>query len=121
MKAQGFTLIELLAVLMLLAAIFMVSFPTLINTAKEDKQKEFDIMEKTLCEAGRTYMYSDIESFPTLSTINSVVQITISELNNNDLVDISTINPETEETIENGILEYTVQSDYSLDCHYSEE
>ena len=57
MKNKGFTMIELLAIVTVLAAILLVSFPTLINITRKDKERKYNDMVDTLCKAGETYIY----------------------------------------------------------------
>ena len=55
MNNRGFTLIELTGIVLVLAAIFLLTFPALLNTTRADKEKEYNVMVENLCKAGATY------------------------------------------------------------------
>ena len=120
MNNKGFTLVELTAIIVVLAAIFLVSFPSLLSTARTDEEKKYENMVVDLCLAGESYIYANTESFSQLSTVNSEIQISIKKLMNYGNVDKDLIDPKTQKTVKNNFLTYTVQSDYSLDCQYNE-
>lgn len=119
MNTRGFTLIELTAVIVVLAAIFLVSFPNFLNVSRADKEKEYNNMVDNLCMAGRTYIYANMNDFSELSTVGSTIRINISDLITYGNVDKNTINVKTEKKIENDFLTYTVLNDYSLECEYN--
>ena len=119
MNNKGFTLIELTAIIVVLVAIFLVSFPYLTNTAKSDEEKKYDDMVENLCLAGESYIYANTDDFEELSTINSEIQIVVQELMTYGNVDSNLKNPKTGNSVKNSKLIYTVLSDYSLDCDYS--
>ena len=120
MNTRGFTLIEVIAIMVVLVAIFLVSFPILSNMARSDETKKYDSMVTDLCIAGKTYMYSNMDEFPELSIVNSEIELEIDELISYGNVDKDLVNPKTELSIENDILKYTVLEDFSLDCEYIE-
>lgn len=119
MNTKGFTIIELIAIIVVLAAIFLVSFPSLLNTTKADKEKQYDIMVENVCLAGQSYIYSNMDKYPMLSTVGSTIEISISELIENNYVDKNEVNPKTDKLIKNNSLTYTVLSDLSLNCKYN--
>ncbi|MBR6690430.1 MAG: type II secretion system protein [Bacilli bacterium] len=118
MNNKGFTLIELTAIIVVLAAIFLVCFPNLLNISREDEEKKYDNMVDNLCLAGESYIYSNIDSFPELSTPNSLIKLNISTLIEYGNVKKNTTNPNTNKIVDNNFLEYTVLSDNSLSCEY---
>lgn len=120
MNNKGFTIVELIAIIVVLAAIFLVSFPYLLNTTKTDKEKQYNEMVNNLCLAGKSYIYANMDKFPTLSTIGSSIEIKISELIEYGNVNKNEVNPKTDELIKNKSLTYKVLSDLSLDCKYNE-
>ena len=120
MNNKAFTLIELTAIIIVLAAIFLVSFPNLLNITKADKEEEYDNMIENLCLAGKSYIYADIDSFPGLSTVGTQINITVNELITYGNVDKNLINPKTKVSVENDTLTYTVSNDFSLNCEYKE-
>lgn len=118
MNSRGFTLVEIIAIIVVLAAIFLISFPTFTNMAKADKEKEYSDMVENLCLAGETYIYSNIEEFSELSIVGSTINIPIEELINYGSVNKNTVNIKTNKTIEKDNLKYTVLDDYTLNCDY---
>ena len=120
MNNKAFTLIELTAVIVVLASIFLVSFPAFLNIARSDEEKKYDNMVEDLCLAGRSYIYANMDSYSGLSTVGTEVEIEVNELIIYGNVDKDLINPKTEESVEDNKLIYTVLSDYSLDCEYIE-
>lgn len=121
MNRRGFTLIEVVAIIVVIAGIFLVSFPYLSNSAKEEEEKKYTIMVENLCTAGKTYMYSNLNQFPELSTPNSEIEVKISELILYGNVNKNLTNPKTELSVENDTLKYVVMEDFTLDCKYIEE
>lgn len=60
MNRKGFTLIELLAVIILVALIGVLVIPSVIDTAKQTKQKAYDILIENIGTAAKTY-YEECE------------------------------------------------------------
>lgn len=120
MNNKAFTLIELTAIIVVLAAIFLVSFPSLINIAKSDEEKKYENMIENLCLAGESYIYANIDDFNELSIVGNQIDINISILMQEEYVDSKSKNPRTEQSIKNNKLTYTVLSDKSLECKYIE-
>lgn len=120
MNTKGFTIIELLAVIVILVAIFLVSFPSLLNTTKMSNEQQYNTMVENLCMAGESYIYGHMDEYPTLSTIGNEIQIEITKLIEYGNVNEYEVNPKTNKLIKNDSLTYTVLSDFSLDCKYNE-
>ena len=120
MKNKGFTMIELLAIITILATILLISFPTLINMTRRDKERQYNDMVNTLCKAGETYIYDNQDEYYELGTTGNKIYIDIEYLINDDLVSKNEINPKTGNNI-SGNIEYTVESDKSLKCRYTED
>ena len=120
MNNKAFTLIELTAIIVVLVAIFLVSFPNLLNMAKSNKEEEYYNMVDNLCLAGKSYIYANMDEFEGLSTVGTQIEIKVSELIKYGNVDGNLINPKTEESVENSTLNYTVLNDLSLNCEYKE-
>ncbi|MBQ9071535.1 MAG: type II secretion system protein [Bacilli bacterium] len=115
---KGFTLIELIGVIVVLVAIFLVAFPSLLGTTKQDEEKLYTSMVDDLCLAGETYIYSNIDDYPELSTPNSTIYLNISNLIKDGSVSKNKVNPKTKEKINNHFITFDVSSDNSLDCEY---
>lgn len=118
---KGFTLIEVVAIIVVFVGIFLISFPTLTNMAKNDNERMYTNMVNNLCTAGKTYMYSNLDDFENLSTVGSVIELQVTELILYGNVDKDLVNPKTELSVENSTLKYTVLEDLSLNCEYIEE
>lgn len=120
MNNKGFTLIELVAIVLVLAAIFLVSFPSLLNLSKKDEEKKYDSIVENLCLAGDSYIKNNENVFKNEIIPNNKIEIEINELIIDGIVNQSTKNPKTNKSVENDKLIYTVQSDKSLNCEYKE-
>ena len=120
MNDKGFTLIELVAIVLVIAAIFLVSFPNLLNLSKKDEEKKYDSMVENLCLAGKTHIYNNEKYFKDMIIPNNKIEISINELMVYGIVNHNTKNPKTDKSVENDKLIYTVQSDKSLSCEYKE-
>lgn len=120
LTTTGFTLVELIAIIVVLATIFLVTFPVLSNTAKSDENNKYNNMVEDLCMAGKSYIYANIDEFKGLSTVNGQIDISIDQLMEYGNVEKGLKDPKTGRPIKNNILTYTVLSDYSLSCKYTE-
>ena len=118
---KGFTLIEVVAIMVIFVGIFLISFPTLTNMAKNDNDKSYTNMVNNLCIAGKTYMYSNLNDFPKLSTVGSEIELKVNELIIYGNVDKDLVNPKTEHSVKESALKYTVLEDLSLECEFIEE
>ena len=118
---KGFTLIEVIAIIVIFVGIFLISFPTLTNMAKNDNDKMYTNMVNNLCTAGKTYMYSNLDDFPELSIVGSEIEILVNELMLYGNVNKDLVNPKTEISVDDSTLKYIVLDDLSLTCEYIEE
>lgn len=114
---KGFTLTELLAIVIVLAAIFLFSFPSLLRSAKDDEEKKYTTLVSNACLAGKSYIYSNMDEYKELSTIGAVIEINVSDLISYGALKKET-NPNTNKSIEYDKLKFIVLKDYSLDCEY---
>ena len=120
MNNRGFTLVEVIAIIVILIAIFLVSFPTIKNMVNVDEEKKYDNMVTDLCAAGKTYMYSNMDNFPELSIVGGKIEVKISDLIIYGNVDKDIQNPKSKKSIKDGLLRYQVKEDFSLLCEYEE-
>ncbi|MBE6139075.1 MAG: hypothetical protein E7174_01020 [Firmicutes bacterium] len=120
MNTKGFTLIEFVAIILILAAIFLVSFPTLLNITSVDEEKKYTDMVDNLCLAGENYIYANMDDFKEKFTVGNEIEIVIEELIIYGNVDNDLINPKTNEKVDKDKLIYGVLSDNSLVCEYVE-
>lgn len=111
METKGFTLVELIAVIVVLVAIFLVSFPSFMSMTKEAEENEYNDMIDNLCLAGKSYIYANMDKFDT-NSIGKTIEVTISTLEAYGNIDKDSTD---------GILIYTVNEDYSLDCKFEEQ
>ena len=120
MKQRGFTLIELIGMVLILALVFLVSYPNFVSMSKNEEKNKQKVLEKNLCLAGESYIYQNkIEP-------NNQGKITIDI--KTDLLDNGYIDQDIEIcqkqndviTSCTGSLTFTVQNDKSLYCEYSE-
>ena len=117
MNNRAFTLIELTAIIVVLVAIFLVSFPSLINMSKAEEEKKFDNMVDDLCTAGRQYIMNN-KSFKESIIVDNVINIEIKDLISYGIVDKSMVNSKTGDSVKDDSLKFTVLSDNYLDCKY---
>lgn len=120
MSNKGFTIIELTAIIVVLAAIFLVSFPTFLNMTKSDENQRYESMVDDLCLAGESYIYAHIDDFSELSVVNSDITIPIKELIEYGSVKDNLKNPKTDKLVKNDELIYKVLSNRELDCKYKD-
>ena len=118
MNNKGFTLIELVAIVLVLVAIFLVSFPSLLNISKMDEEKQYKNMVEDLCLAGESYIKANTNLFSELSVIESNIEIPIETLIEYGNVKNDIVNPKTNKKVDKDSLNFTVLSDYSLNCEY---
>ena len=113
-------MIELLAVITILSIIILISFPTLINMTRNDREREYNDLSKTLCKAGETYIYNNKELYADLNTIGEEFYVRVGTLIDEELVNKSQKNPKTGELINLDILKFKVKNDKTLSCLYLE-
>jgi len=120
MNNKAFTLIEMIAIILVLAAIFLVSFPSLLNLSKKDDEKKYENMVENLCLAGKTYIYNNEKNFKESFVVDNKIEININELITYGIVKNDVTNPKTNKSVENDKLIYTVLYNKSLSCDYIE-
>ena len=116
LKNSGFTLVELVAIIVVLAAIFLVAFPILLGTNKKAEDREYKVLVDTLCAAGESYIYTSGNNYNISSGSRNT--ITISELIEYGVVEPDIKNPKTDEVINEDRLVFTTKSDLSLECSF---
>lgn len=118
MNNKGFTVIELVGIILILALILLVSFPSILNLSKSDKEKEYNNMVKNLCIAGESYIHANSDSYSELLNVGSIINIDIRDLMSYGNVDTNVKNPNTKLSVSDDTLTYTVGEDHSLSCEY---
>ncbi len=94
MKKNGFTLVELLGVIVLLALIFTLVFPSVQNIINESRTSTYENQIRTILDA--TYNWS-LKNMNLLPDEGKVTYITLSELKSYGFVDTNIVNPITDE------------------------
>ena len=93
MKNKGFTLIELIAIIIILAAITLLSIPAVINMQKESEENKKQTALKSLYLATESYILSDYDD----KYNQPIFSIYVNKLIENGYVKSDSINPLTEE------------------------
>ena len=101
---KGFTLIEVIGIVVILVAIFLIAFPSLLGITKKEEEKIYTVMLDDLCLAGESYIYSNMDKFPQLSTPNSTIKLKISTLVEYGNISKNTVNSKTDKSVINEYL-----------------
>jgi len=115
---KGFTLIELIAIIIVIAAICFVTFPNLISVLKNSDTTEFNTYKENLCAAGKSYINANKSNYSNLNVEGTKITISVRELQNFGIVDISLKDPEDKTEAKDHSLIFKVLSDKSLECSY---
>lgn len=67
MNKKGFTLIELLGVMVILAALALITFPPLLNQIKNSSNKINDATRTIIVNSAQLYVNDNVEFFPTVN------------------------------------------------------
>lgn len=121
MNNTGFTLIELVAIILVLATVFLVSFPNFLNLSKNDEEKKYKEFKDSLCMAGESYIYANETLLEDISLVGNTIEISVEELMIYGSVKQSLNNPITNRSAKKDMLNYTVLSDNTLKCKYIEK
>lgn len=116
---KGFTIIELTAVILILAIIFMVTYPNITGMTKKNKDEQYKNLVKDLCLAGKSYIYLNQDKYFTPEAETIIIEV--SDLIKNGTVSANLKNPITKKEIKNDKLEYYIMQDNELECNYIEE
>lgn len=101
MKKNGFTMIELLAVILLLAALFVILYPSISKTLNYSKNNAYEVQLDSVLRASYDYTLKHIELLPTGG--NSLV-ITLADLKNDGLINTNVINTKKNEPFSDDVL-----------------
>lgn len=75
MKNKGFTLIELLGVVIILALLMIIVFPSIVNSVKNSSNKTDDLTKELIYNASDLFISNHINEFPKLSGARFVIQL----------------------------------------------
>ena len=115
MNNKGFTLVELIGIVVILSLMFLVTYPAILSLSKNEDDKQYDLMVKDLCLAGESYIYATGVQI----TINTTIEITISDLISYGNIDPNFKDVKTNSTIDSTKkIKYYVRADKTLECKY---
>ena len=124
---KGFTLVELITVLIILAVIGLIVFPTVNSTIKESKEKAYIEQLEEIKNASEKWAYKNLDMVP--NNNGDSVTITLLDLKKGGFLPLDVRNPKTNElfsnalsvtiTLNNNKYEYTI-NDTSSDTEYNE-
>ena len=114
---KGFTLIELVAIVVVLTAIFLVAVPVITKMSKDSETKKYNVFVDLVCDAAKSYVYSNPDDFDLDETGDSEV-IMISELIDEGLVSSTMRDPKKDVLASTGSVILEVSNDLSLICSY---
>ena len=120
-KNRGFTLIELIAIIVVLAAIFLVAFPILLGTTKKTKTSAYEVTVENLCEAGKAYIADNQDKYPGATTVGNKITLPLLDLLEYGVVTVDMVDPQLNISLDDSTLIYTVQDDQSLKCEFEEK
>ena len=90
MNKKGFTLIEITAVVLTIAVIFLLSYPTLHNILKKSEKNENNAVDENTIIAAKTYFNLHNSEFSFLD--GSTLEVKISKLVEEDLLEENNYN-----------------------------
>ena len=110
MKKRGFTLVELLAVLVLIAAISLIVFPSIINYVNSSKGDINEVTEKLIIDSAKLYVDNNKTLFP--EVLNTSKCFTLQDLIDSEYLEKTTLNNQA-----SNIDPHTtyIQADYVVD------
>lgn len=82
---RGFTLIEIMAVVLILATIFLIAYPTLHGILKKSEEDETKYNEENIIIAAHTYFNLHTEEFTFAE--GSKIEVKLNKLVEEDLLD----------------------------------
>ena len=113
-KNSGFTLVELIGIVVILALVFLVTYPNIVLLSKNENKKKYEVMVKDLCLAGESYIYAEgVDIIP-----NQSITVSIQDLVDKGYVEKNLKDVRTNQYVKNNTLTYTVGIDKSLECNY---
>lgn len=101
MKNNGFTLIELLGVVIILAVIFILVFPSVTNILLQSKETVYQKQINDILTAAYNFSLKNINYLPEK---NNKSYVTLGQLKYEGLVEVNIKNPETNEIFEDNLV-----------------
>lgn len=112
MNNKGFTLVELIGIVLVLALIFLVSFPNFVSLSKDTENERYETMVHDLCLAGESYIYAQGLASDT------TVSVSIQDLIEYGVVDKNLKDVKTHQYVKDRTLTFTKNSDGTFSCDY---
>lgn len=94
---KGFTLVELLAVIIILGAIFAITFPLVTDNIRKSEEKAFNLQKEQIVAAAKDMVIKEYVVIPDKQSIT----LYVGELKRKGLLPIKMINAKTKLTISN--------------------
>lgn len=94
---KGFTLVELLAVIIILGAIFAITFPLVTDNIRKSEEKAFNLQKEQIIAAAKDMVIKEYVVIPDKQSIT----LYVGELKRKGLLPIKMINAKTKLTISN--------------------
>ena len=94
---KGFTLVELLAVIIILGAIFAITFPLVTDNTRKTEEKAFNLQKEQIIAAAKDMVIKEYVVIPDKQSIT----LYVGELKRKGLLPIKMINAKTKLTISN--------------------
>lgn len=94
---KGFTLVELLAVIIILGAIFAITFPLVTDNIRKTEEKAFNLQKEQIIAAAKDMVIKEYVVIPDKQSIT----LYVGELKRKGLLPIKMINAKTKLTISN--------------------
>jgi len=101
MKEKGFTLVELLGVIVILAIIFVLIYPSVSDVLSQSRETVYQKQINTMLNAAYDFSLKNIEYLPESNEKNYV---TLGELKYNGLIDASIKDPDTNEAFPDNLV-----------------
>jgi len=99
MKTRGFTLTEILGVMTLLAVIFALIYPNVMNMMEKSKETEYEEYLSNVYLATEAYVNSNTSISSLLSEPGNTTTVTFSELLSSGYLSSKLVNPRTGEIV----------------------
>lgn len=101
MKENGFTLVELLGVIVILAVIMLLVFPTVNNILSQSKDTVYQKQINSILSAAYDFSLKNIKYLP---EYNQKSYVTLGELKYEGMIDVDIKNPDTNEKFKDNLV-----------------
>ena len=116
---KGFTLIELIAVITFITLIVLVSTPLILNQISTSRETKFEVFQSDLCLAAEAYLTNDDTNEDFNDPTDKPKQVTMAELITGGYLKSNTINPRTNQPVNNSdYILVTINDDGGYTCEF---